>query len=236
MTTVYPNETTQFPINKITRWFGSMDYGFKHPNVFYLHAEDDDGNIYTTDEYSAQETLIQEHVSNIRDLLALRNLEFADLEFIAAGHDCFKTDKDGSTVATEYADRGVILTPVHIDRVNAWSQMQERLGDLSRGIAPSWFIHKNCENLITQIPVAQFNPKKPGDILKMDVDPETGEGGDDALEAARNGLVMALTTMLSDAKPLQMGKYRAANEVKLEVVGVDQLLIEMQEAELIDRG
>ena len=233
---VYPNESIQFPINKIVRWFASMDYGFSHPNAFFLHGEDEDGNIFTTDEYCAAQTLIQDHAANFGDVLRLKNLEMSDLEFIAAGRDCFKVDKDGSTVATEYSKAGVFLTPTQIDRVNAWSQMQERLGDISRGIRPTWFIHKSCYNLISQIPVAQNDPKKPGDIIKMNADPETGEGGDDALEGARNGLCMALSTLISHAKPLQMGSYRAANEHQNNVLLADPLNDELIEAEaqLID--
>lgn len=189
---VFPNESVKFDREKITRWFGSMDYGFTHPNCFHLHGEDDEGNIFTLGECHHMETLIQDHAENFKDLLRINHLVIEDLEFVAAGHDCFKVDKDGSTVATEYVTCGIMLIRVQIDRVNAWSQMQERLGDASRGIRPTWFIHKSCHNLIVQIPVAQSDPKKPGDILKMNADAETGEGGDDALDCV-SGDTMVIT-------------------------------------------
>jgi PBSX family phage terminase large subunit len=237
-THVFPNEQINFDVTKGVRWFGSMDYGFKHPNCFYLHCETVDGDIYTTDEYHKSNTLVAEHAENIRDILRLRNLEIADLEYIAAGGDCFKTESDGSTIATQYRDNGIILTRVDIDRVNAWSTMQERLGDISRGMRPTWFIHKSCENLIAQIPVAQVDPKKAGDIIKMNADPETDEGGDDALEAARNGLVMSESSCLKNAKPINFSGWKGLSAPVHEIGynDTDRLIAEAEAADLAGRG
>lgn len=179
---VYPNEVTQLNERAVMRWFAGLDYGYSHPNAFVLCCEDEDGNIFCVAEYSQSNTLIEEHASNIRDLLAMHHLEVEELEFIAAGKDCFRVDKDGSTVATEYMEHSINLTPVHIDRINSWSQVAEIFGDISHQIKPRCFIHKNCVNLISQIQSAQCDPKKPNDILKMNADAESGEGGDDSLE------------------------------------------------------
>ena len=180
---VYPNPVTTLNERAIVRWFAGLDYGYSHPNAFVLCCEDEGGNVFCVAEYTASNTLIEEHAANIRDLCALNNIDVGDLEFIAAGKDCFRVDKDGSTVATEYQAHGILLTPTHIDRVNAWSQMAEVFGDVQNQIKPRCFIHKNCTNLILQIQSAQSDPKKPNDILKMNADPETGDGGDDVLES-----------------------------------------------------
>ena len=52
----------------------------------------------------------------------------------------------------------------------------------------------------------------------------------------RNGLCMALSTLISHAKPLQMGSYRAANEHQNNAILADPLNDELIEAEaqLID--
>lgn len=209
---VYPNEQTQLNEKSITRWFAGLDYGFSHPNAFVLACEDEGGNIFVVGTYSASNTLIEEHVANIFNLLALHNLRIEDLEFIAAGRDCFKVDKDGSTVATEYQERGIMLTAVHIDRINAWSQVAEVFGDVSKQIKPRCFIHKNCPELVTQIQIAQCDPKKPNDILKMNADRETGEGGDDLLEGFRNLIVMVYSSLITNAVPIQMGSFKSIRE------------------------
>jgi len=215
------------------RWFGSMDYGSSHPNCFHLHAEKENGGCFTVGEVHTIDLGIAECAEAFKDLCRLHNVEVSELEFIAAGHDVNKTDRktkdDGSTIATEYEQNGIHLMPVHIDRVNAFSQMQERLGDPERGKQPTWYIHRSCSNLRTQIMTAQYDPKKPNDILKQNADKETGEGGDDALECARNGIVGAYNSVISTAQAIPMGSYKSeqpqleqgAMDVESEVILLD---------------
>lgn len=225
---VYPNPQTDLNERAVMRWFAGLDYGFSHPSAFVLCCEDEGGNVFAVAEYSASNTIIEEHAANIRDLLSLHNLEPEDLEFIAAGKDCFRVDKDGSTVETEYRERGILLTPVHIDRINAWSQVAELFGDVQNQIKPRGFIHKNCNNLIEQIQSAQSDPKKPNDILKMNADPETGEGGDDVLEAYRNACVMAYSSLLKNAIALPTGSFKSLVEPMPEPESVEAIMIESE--------
>jgi hypothetical protein len=236
-THVYPNPQTDLNQKAIVRWFGGLDYGFSHPTAFSLCCEDEGGSIFVVAEYGQSNTLIEEHCANIRDILRLNNLDVEDLEFIAAGKDCFRADKDGSTVATEYQERGILLTPVHIDRVNAWSQVAEVFGDIQHQIRPRCFIHKNCVNLIQQIQSAQSDPKKPNDILKMNCD-EEGNGGDDYLENFRNAICMAYSNLLCDAKPVQMGNWKGMNQVIEQggYIDVDVIIAECEAADLARRS
>ena len=234
---VYPNEQTQLNESTIVRWFGSLDYGSSHPNAMYLHGEDDNGDIYTVGELHTIGNTIAENCEEYRDMLRLKNLEVSDLEFVAAGHDVSKTDRktreDGSTIATEFQENGVGLSPVYINRVEAWSQLQERLGNSERGIRPKWFIHRSCTNLIEQIKTAQCDLKKPNDIIKQNADKETGEGGDDGLESARNGIVLAYSSLLTNAKPVKMGNYESLAESSAQPEYQDTEEI-IREAEVID--
>jgi hypothetical protein len=211
---VYPTKETQFDRNKVIRWFGGLDYGFSHPTAFGLGCETVDGDIFIVRTYSQSQTVISEHAANIKDMCALMNIDISDLEFIAAGKDCFKVDKDGGTVATSYREHGIELTAVHIDRINAWSQCQEVIGNPERGIRPRCFIHESCNDLVFQIEVAQNDPKKPGDIIKMNADSETGEGGDDLLEMWRNIITMIYSSLVSTAIPVQMGDYKSSSDAR----------------------
>lgn len=236
---VYPNEITTLNPRAVTRWFAGLDYGFSHPTAFLLCCETEDGNIFVVGEYAQSNTLIEEHAANIKDMCALHNVNIEDLEFIAAGRDCFKVDKDGSTVATEYQERGVMLTAVHIDRINAWSQVAEVFGDVQKQIKPRCFIHKHCQQLILQLQSAQCDPKKPNDILKMNADPETGEGGDDVLEGFRNGIVMAYSSLLNHATPIKMGNYQSHQEIsdgETEFIDVESEIMRSEEQDLQIRG
>lgn len=231
---VYPNEQTKLNPKSITRWFAGLDYGFSHPTAFVLGCETESGDIFIVGTYFAANTLIEEHAANIFNLLALHNVTIDELEFIAAGRDCFKVDKDGSTVATEYSERDIHLTAVHIDRINAWSQVAELFGDVSKQIRPRCFIHKNCPELVVQIQVAQCDPKKPNDILKMNADPETGEGGDDLLEAGRNLIVMAYAALITSATPVKMGNFQSLSQPKADedFIDVDAVIEESERMDL----
>ena len=185
---VFPNSHCNFSEREAVAWYGSMDYGFGHPNCFLLHCKDRFGNCYTVDEDCKKEAVIAEHSENFKAMLKRHNVALSDLQYIAAGKDCFSRKQDGRTIAMDYEDFGIFLTPTEIDRVNAWSITQQRLGDVERNINPTWFIHQRCKNLVAQIPLAQCHETREGDVQKMNAD-EDGEGGDDALESARNFLV-----------------------------------------------
>ena len=203
---VFPNEHGVGVSNgNVRRWYASMDYGFAHPNCFHLHCDDQLGNTYTVDEQHQKESVIEEHAENFKAMLRRHNLTMSEVDFIAAGKDCFTRKQDGRTIAMDYEDCGLELTPVEIDRVNAWAVMQQRLGDIEKNIRPTWFIHRCCTNLIAQIPMAQNHETRPGDIAKMNAD-EDGEGGDDALESARNALVSDARGTISFAKPMAIGR------------------------------
>lgn len=213
---VYPNETIVLDERTIIRWFASMDYGSSMPNCFHLHGETVEGDCYTVDEVHTMGDTISENAETFRDMLRLHHLSPDDLEFIASGHDVLKSDrettKDGSTVMSEYEENGIHLTMCYVNRVEAFSQMQERLGNPERGFKPRWFISRRCPNLIEQVRNAQCDIKKPNDIVKQNADRETGEGGSDALESARQGLVMAYNSVLTVAKPMKMGNYQSIGE------------------------
>lgn len=215
------------------RWWGSMDYGSSHPNCFHLFGEDDHGNCFTVAEVHTVDLSISECSEEFKQCLSLHNLDVGDLEAVFSGHDVSKSDRktndDGSTIRTEYQENGINLTPITINRVNAFSQMQERLGNPDRGRMPTWFIHRSCGNLRSQIMTAQCDPKKPNDVLKCNADKETGEGGDDALEGCRTGITGAYSSLLTSIKPAQMGGYQSTiREVVPETVDVESFIVECE--------
>ena len=182
-----------FDERKIVRWYAGLDYGWTHPSVFLLAGEDRDGNLIFLDEHSASQMQISDHTSSIFAILRPRNLKPSDLEFIAAGRDCFSAKEDGTTISDTYAENGIQLVEAEIDRINGWAKMLARLGDPDKGIRPTMFIHERCKELIGQIPLAQHHEKKPEDIEKMDASAEDDSGGDDALDCCFHGDTRVMT-------------------------------------------
>jgi hypothetical protein len=72
----------------------------------------------------------------------------------------------------------------------------------------------------------------------MNADPETGEGGDDVLEGFRNGIVMAYSGLLKNAKPIQFGSWKGLSAPVHEIGynDTDRLIAEAEAADLASRG
>ena len=107
-----------------------------------------------------------------------------------AGTDIFAKKDDGPTIARKYRDLGIKWRPANVDRINGAAELLTRLGDVERGIDPTWFIFDTCPRLIECLPDMQHDPNRPEDVLKVDID-EDGNGGDDPYDAARYGLMIA---------------------------------------------
>jgi len=176
---------SKFDESRAVEWFGALDYGFKHYTVFLLACKDGDGDIYIVDEHAERRLLPEQHSCSMRQLLTRHMLHPESLRWIAAGTDCFSTQHDGFTIEHQYKKHGFKLRPANTDRINGWAQMLRLFGDPDRGIKPRLFIHERCARLIECIPCLQHDPHRPEDVLKVDVDDETGEGGDDTADACR---------------------------------------------------
>lgn len=175
--------------------WASLDYGFTHPTAVYLMTEFD-GTTYVVGEHVEAKWLPPSHAESIHALLARFGRTTAGLDAFVAGQDAFsqKGDEHGKTIAGQYYDHGIELSPASMDRVTGWGQILNLLGDPLREknpIAPKIKISNKCPKLIECIPALQHNPNKPEDVLKWDIDDE-GMGGDDPGDSLRYGVMARL--------------------------------------------
>jgi len=170
-------------------FWAAMDYGFTHPTVVYLLAKDHDGNIHVIDEHWQRRWLVPDHAEAIKAMLARNGLALDRLETFVAGGDVFnKSGASKTTPAQQYEEHDIQLTRANMDRPNGAARILEYLGDVDRQIAPRLFVSDRCARLIECIPALQHDPNRPEDVFKADID-ESGEGGDDAYDALRYGLM-----------------------------------------------
>ena len=172
-----------FPIPSEWHFFMGMDYGYKHPTVFLLLAEDGDDNLYVLDEHVQNGWLPQQHAKSVHAMIERNGAHRATREYIFAGADVF-AQKSEYTIADYYLDEGLAFTRAHTDRIQGAHELRTRLGNPDAGIPPSLFIFNRCRNLIECLPNLQNDPKNPEDVLKVDVN-EEGIGGDDTYDALR---------------------------------------------------
>ena len=173
----------------------AFDYGYSHPTVVLLLAEDGDGNVYVIDEHVQAGWLPARHADALRAMLDRHGVGHEVLTEVPAGLDVFS--KTGElTIADQYADAGVYLVPADIDRINGAAELATLLGDAETERPPKLRIFSRCHRLIETIPLLQHDPKRPEDVLKVDVD-EEGWGGDDAYDALRYGIMTRTRRALS---------------------------------------
>ena len=178
--------------------YGSLDYGVTHFTTFYLIGQDDDGNIYVTEEHGERGWLPKRHAPAIHALLGRHGLEAKQLRELVGGHDVFQTgkDRDGATIADQYEELGLEFERANIDRVNGAAEILSRLGDPDaedldgkpQPIPPTLFVHPRCGHLIETLPLLEHNPKRPEDVLKRNCD-DDGNGGDDWYDGFRYGVM-----------------------------------------------
>lgn len=165
----------------------ALDYGFQHPTVCYLLSEYD-GKKRVIDEHWRQHALVSQNAWDIREMLKRHGVKVEQLRAFVAGPDVFaqRGNESGKTIADEYYDQGIVLTPANTDRVNGASKLLTLLG--SAEVEPQIEISDRCGKLIECIPMMQHDPHRPEDVLKVDID-ENGSGGDDCYDGLRYGLM-----------------------------------------------
>lgn len=177
-----------FDVPKEWPVWGSFDYGFNHPTAVYLHTEHD-GNIYTIAEHVQARWLPEQHAPAIAAMCERFGRHPRTVVFYA-GTDAFaqRGDENAKTIASQYKERGIVLIPADNARLAGAAEILRRLGNEDAGIPPTWFIFNVCAVLIECLPNLLSDPRRPEDVLKVDAD-EQGEGGDDAYDSARYGLM-----------------------------------------------
>jgi PBSX family phage terminase large subunit len=168
----------------------ALDYGFQHPTVCYLFNSYD-GKQRIIDEHWRQKALVSENAADITAMLERHGLTVKQLECFVAGPDVFSQlgNESGKTRADEYLEHGIRLTGANTDRISGAGHLLKLMGSVERGIEPQLEISDRCTRLIECLPSMQHNPKRPEDVLKVDVD-EDGNGGDDPYDTARYGVMV----------------------------------------------
>jgi hypothetical protein len=172
------------------RYWLAMDYGFQHWTMIYLLAQNDDGVVFILDELSHRHWLISQIVKSLGAMLARNGVAKHQISAFVVGHDCFTRESTGRTIADTWSDEGWSLDHAVVDRKNGAAQWLKRLGNDAAGVPLSVQVTTRCARLIETMPMMLSNPHDPEDVLKVDCD-EDGEGGDDAYDAARYGLMAA---------------------------------------------
>jgi phage terminase large subunit len=187
----------------------SFDYGYNHWTACYLMTQTNDGILIVLDEVAARKQQ-PETIATQLDAMLLRNgIAKSRIRDMVAGHDIFSKDQHGKTIADDYKALGYTFEHAAISRINGAAELMKRLGDPEYAIEPTIAIVRRCTKLIECLPDLLHDPDNPEDVLKVDCDPDTGEGGDDAYDAARYGIMVKHEVRVAQKSTINVWK-RAA--------------------------
>jgi phage terminase large subunit len=180
-----------FKLPRNWRYWLALDYGFTHYTVAHLFGQSNDGEVFVIDEHAERRWLVKRHAQAIKDMLRRHGLNVGRIRTIVAGADVFASrGTTDATIADQYAAEGLSIDKAQMDRIAGAANILDYLGDPRAGVQPRVWIVNRCARLIETLPMMEHDPHRPEDVLKVDVD-DDGNGGDDAYDAFRYGLMEA---------------------------------------------
>ncbi len=182
------------PVVPLPGWpvWSAYDWGFAHPFAAGAFTQAPDGTVYLLDSCHGHRLLPDEQADRM-----LERLPRPALKECHAGHDIWAVrraeGRDIPSIAETLYGKGIWVAKANISRVLGWQNLRRyltrRQQDGSVG-TPKCLL---CDTLGNRHTFDVLNncvrdPHDPEDVLKMDADPESGQGGDDPADMVRYGL------------------------------------------------
>lgn len=184
-----------FPVPEHWPRFGGYDYGYTHPWVYVHLAADEDGRLYVLDTVRGRKQLVPQQAERMWSIA-----NFAHPRYVGTSSDAFPFQKreyvagkdQTPTFAEQFAAHGIHLNELHIGRAQSLNHLRYHLA--WKGLGPDgtdalpnlvFFDTPGNRWLFAQLESMIVDPDYPEDVLKVDADPQTGEGGDDGYDALR---------------------------------------------------
>lgn len=172
-------------------YIAAFDWGYSHNAVFMWGRVSDDGRVYIFDTIKRRLLRDWDLASTYAALVpepALHNIQ--------AGHDCWSEIKARGENAPQTADyflkQGIHLVRANISRVMGYRNTLQYFAWRTTEFLPQrqpmvQFVETpgNRWLLEEHLPELTMDPASPDDVLKVNADPETGDGGDDGYDCLR---------------------------------------------------
>lgn len=129
-------------------WYISLDHGFNNPTAILWHAVSPENQVITFAEHYASEMVIEQHAAKIHSV----NTGFGKVPEIWVADPAIaqRSGITGTSVSTEYAERGCYFAPGNNDVQVGVARVSQYLRPAPNG-TPRWLITENCPNLIREM-------------------------------------------------------------------------------------
>lgn len=181
-----------FPIPSHWPYVAGYDWGFIHPAVYCYGRVSPDGRVYIVDTIKRRLLRDWDQAGAFAELVP----SGARLG-VRAGWDAFNERNSGvgkgPTTASTFAQHGFHMVKASDERSQGYRNMLSyfawKRSDFVAERTPMCLFFDTPGNrwlVEEQLPAMIVDPDDPRDVLKVDADPETGDGGDDGYDALRN--------------------------------------------------
>lgn len=142
----------------------TMDYGLDMTAAYWI-AIAPDGMAYAYNEFYQSGLIASEAAEKIKEYSEGENI----YDYIAPPDLWNRRNDTGRSVAEIFGENGIYLTKANNDRVNGWMDMKEWLKPLKlktddgESVVARLRFFNTCRNLISNLPLLQFDPKRPND-------------------------------------------------------------------------
>jgi phage terminase large subunit-like protein len=126
----------------------SLDHGFNNPTAVLWHAADTDNQVVTFDEHYESGQIVDYHANVIKEK-EITHGRTPDIR-ICDPALAQKQGVTGTSIQTEYAIRGIGMVLGNNDVLTGVEKVNQYLTLRGDG-TPSWYITRNCANLIREI-------------------------------------------------------------------------------------
>jgi hypothetical protein len=177
--------------------FGSFDFGFAHNWVWIWFAVSEDGRVYVVDTVRGRRHQLHEIVERVRSRIPLDDPRY---RYTHTDSYAFQSKRERDENAPTIADlllehHNLIVAKGNTDRKAGLNNLRYYLAWRGVGLdgadaEPSVLFMDNPANrwLFEQLEGMVTDEDDMEDVLKVNSDPETGEGGDDGYDAFRVGM------------------------------------------------
>lgn len=185
------------PRTAIEPWwtlFGAFDWGFGHKFAFGLFANTGDRRVQLVESVMGRRLIPEQIVDRVRETLKARGISFANLQYTVAGADTKIRDEArgayGPSIAEQFLLHGWSLVNADQSRVTGYQNLLAYT-DHTPTKPPLFTMQDTPTNRLVRDQLLEMvtDPDSPNDVLKVNVDPTTGAGGDDAYDMLRYGLM-----------------------------------------------
>jgi hypothetical protein len=168
--------------------FGAFDWGYGHRWSFILFAVPEPGKLLVVDSTGGRGMVPTDIHERVADLLSSYGLTFFNLSYTVAGSDVKIREEArgnyGPSVLEQFIALGWYgMMPADQGRVAGYSNLLQYFHDKNLAFCDTPGNRAGIELLLGLV----VDPDAPNTILKVDVNPTTGEGGDDFPDALRYG-------------------------------------------------